>query len=232
MRGEDLRRKRARERLSYLQPHSLDRWELGFEERVPFPELRLQMWEQFLIIRHAFTLVDVWGKYSEPGSGLSEKRHRQLWRDKSWRAWADEVVAIEVETKPGGRLVARHPDKLFSVEIRWKDFYGMQVAELVTIIPDLHLAWNESLDLDAHMMACWIQFARAPHKLARLPERRPRPGESYDLKFYRTIVHRYEALLARGHSAPVQEIASSMDANPSTVKSWLRRGRKYLSEEN
>lgn len=221
----------AEETLSYLQPRSPDRWERGFEDRVPFPGLRLVMWEQFLIIRHGLSPSDVQGRFSEPGSGLSEKRQRQLWRDKSWRTWADKVMTIEVDVKPGGRLVAREPDSLFSVEIRWKDFYGMRVAELVTIIPDDFFAWTTALDLDAHMMACHIQLARTPQTLARLPARRPRPGESYDPKFYRTILDRYSALLGRGHPAPVREIAESMNANRSTVKSWLKRGREYLKEE-
>jgi hypothetical protein len=45
------------------------------------------------------------------------------------------------------------------------------------------------------------------------------------------LVESYEALVADRHPAPARELALRLDTNHETVKSWLRRGRKYLKEE-
>jgi hypothetical protein len=94
------------------------------------------------------------------------------------------------------------------------------------------LAWGESPDLDAYFMACRVELAaRKPGRRKRLPRVRPKPGVAKDLGFYRQILDEYERLLSKGHKRPAQEIARSMSENPSTVKTWLRRGRKYLQED-
>jgi hypothetical protein len=61
-----------------------------------------------------------------------------------------------------------------------------------------------------------------------MPRRRPKPGAPLDSDFYRRVIASYRELRKEGYKNPAGELARRMNANPSTVKSWLRRGRIYL----
>jgi hypothetical protein len=99
----------------------------------------------------------------------------------------------------------------------------------VWVIPDWALAFNENIDLDAHMLACLNQLAKDSPKRARLPAR-PRPGEPRDLGFYRQLLSEYEDLVRAASPAPARELANRRGINHSTLKSYLKRGRRYLTE--
>lgn len=66
--------------------------------------------------------------------------------------------------------------------------------------------------------------------LSRLPRRRPKAGQPLDPDFYRRVLSVYEELKAQGHRNPATVIARRMGWNPATVRSYVRRGRRYLGE--
>ena len=195
-------------------------------------ELLLEAWQLFLAKRHGLSPADVWGMYGRPRTGLSKARKAELWRDREWRRWAGKVTAIRVELKPGGRAVCREPeqDAVFTVEIQWAVDHKTPAVVSVAIVPDDYLAFNEDVDLSAYMLACRIELSKDAPKRARLPKR-PKPGEARDLAFFRWILGEYEALIREADPAPARTLANRNGLNYSTVKSYLKRGREYLREE-
>jgi hypothetical protein len=63
----------------------------------------------------------------------------------------------------------------------------------------------------------------------KAPTQRPEPGRPLDPVFYQELLGAFDGLVAEGWRDPAAEFARRMDENPATVRSWLRRGRKYLS---
>jgi hypothetical protein len=61
-----------------------------------------------------------------------------------------------------------------------------------------------------------------------LPRRRPQAGQPLDPDFYRRVLAVFDELTKRGARDPAAQIAERMGEKPSTVRSWLRRGRSYI----
>ena len=194
--------------------------------------LLLEMWQLWLMKRHGLTPVDVWGRHGHPRTGLSKARKRELWRDEDWRSWAEKIASMHVVLKPDGRATSREreEDAVLTVHFQWNLDHGTPMVVSALIVPDWQLAFNEAIDLDAHMLACRVQLAKDPPKRARLPNR-PRPGEARDVAFYRQLLAEYEGLLREARPAPARELANRRGINYSTLKSYLKRGREYLQKE-
>jgi hypothetical protein len=206
----------------------------AWEEVAHIPdEALLGMWQLFLAKRHGLSPVNVWGRHGHPRTGLSKARKAELWRDQEWRRWAEKVAAIRVTLKPRGRAESREreEDAVFTVHFRWYLEHGEPIATSIMVVPDGGLAFNENVDLDAHMLACRLQLGpKGSPRRARLP-RRPRPGEAPELSFYRQLLLEYEELVKKADPAPARELANRHGLNHSTVKSYLKRGREYLRQE-
>lgn len=228
-------------------------WEEWFAEQIPNEGLRLDLWQRWrLKYRHVKPGEDF--KLTE--QQLKRARRDREWRRWIERALRLEV---DIKPN-GRAIVRDPLDQSSRVEVQWEYLKGEGQVPLSVhiyaerderILGDMSkemqadfkrwleehkrevpfLAWNPVGDLDQYLAACQIRFDRDRDKRRRLlPRSRPLPGEPANISFYAGVVDRYEQLVDEGHAAPVQEIAGSMNTNPSTVKSWLHRGRKYLEK--
>jgi hypothetical protein len=193
----------------------------------------LEAWYVFLAKRHGLSPLDVWGQYGHPQTALPKAKRAKLWRDQEWRSWLEKVADIRVALKPGGRAASREPEGIatFTVNLQWVLDQGVAPTVVsINITPDWGLAFNEPIDLDAHMMACRIRLARGVPKRARLPQR-PKTGEPLNLEFYKALLEEYDGLVRDAHPTPGRELANRRGINYSTLRSYLKRGREYLDKE-
>lgn len=158
-----------------------------------------------------------------------------------YRRFASDVLRIELELKPGRRAVMHEPggDR---VEIRWdetaKRVFAPREVLIVADEPE-GVALDPPPDLWAYQAAFMLRMQRddktkAERKremvwLAGTP-RAPKAGTTPDPQHYRRLLNRYDELLEAGSVRPVQDLAEEWNVNPNTMKSWIRRGRKYLRE--
>lgn len=163
-------------------------------------------------------------------------------------AWCDRIVDSDVDLRPAGRALVRTPGSDYVLEISFLNNGEGLVTKSVTVIADdfLHVQGFPKRDVDwSHTTIRFydhcaaldlvVQFGGGEKAFMRIPRARSASGEPVSTTFYRDLLEAYQALLIEGSSTPVQELARRMSANPSTVKSWLRRGRVYLrrsSESN
>lgn len=161
----------------------------------------------------------------------------QTERDKEmdWRSWCRGVVAIDVVVRPGGVAVQRHPLSDYELVIRWhRDSSGVLRMTKIEINPDTFLShFPGENNFYEHAVAFQLRVEGAPGRkeFLRAPRRRPAPGKPPSTDFYRRLLAKYEGLVNEGCRDPAAELARRMNANHSTVKSWLRRGRGHLAEE-
>jgi hypothetical protein len=208
------------------------------------------LWRRYLR-RHGIRAAQVryleqWFETSDEGLDAAHGRWDRGEPEWVWtvrlREWILDVLAIEVEHKPGGRSVLRAPDPPegmeiyapYRVEIRWA--YDPDAARArpfeVRVIADEYLEERSAVPkgIEKYFLAFWLTSDREPPE--RLPRRRPAAGKPLETDFYTRVLGQYNALKLQGHKAPAAELARRMGENPSTVKSWLRRGRKYLEGGN
>jgi DNA-directed RNA polymerase specialized sigma24 family protein len=60
---------------------------------------------------------------------------------------------------------------------------------------------------------------------------RPSAGRPPTLGHYQRILAEYEQLKREGHAAPINVLVERYGVKKGTVKSWLHRARKYLTEK-
>jgi DNA-directed RNA polymerase specialized sigma24 family protein len=60
---------------------------------------------------------------------------------------------------------------------------------------------------------------------------RPSAGRPPTLGHYQRILAEYEQLKREGHAAPINVLVERYGVKKDTVKSWLHRARKYLTEK-
>lgn len=156
--------------------------------------------------------------------------------------WVNELFAISVDAKPGGRAFLREPGKEYRVEIEWHWDRRLKASHIKSarIIADEFLDVEGDLDgptysLDLHKYV--VRFRLHQLKLgnpaaifSRAPESRPAPGRSLNIGFYKSLLERYDELLLQGIKDPAAELARREDCNRNTMKSWLSRGRKYVDQ--
>lgn len=169
---------------------------------------------------------------------------RRRWGS-GWVEWSRYVLEIDVDIRPGARAILRRPDT-DRVEIQWidsgtkngrgKPVYEPKEIRIVAdqIATDGVLTGLSFPDLYAYDTAFHLKMRRglgdSGRFIQRAPRRRPAPGKPLDPIFYRQILAFYDQLKAEGRKDPAKEIARRLDAEHPTVKSWLRRGRIYLSQ--
>jgi hypothetical protein len=173
-----------------------------------------------------------------------------------WKDWAEDARRVNVEVRPGGKAVMRHPGRSYSVEVWWRGHYMVNPEVLgISVTPDADqvLRW-EALDLGLYLAALHVALrpedgppgqpprhsvtpdtvtavASIPGRVQPAP---PAPGKPPSTLFYRRLLDEYDDLLAQGHRNPIRELAQRHPgedgkSRPSgTVKSWLARGRYYL----
>lgn len=109
----------------------------------------------------------------------------------------------------------------------------------IRIAGETRILWDEgalpsgTIHLHEHVAAVRINLG--DHDLSafkKMPRRRPKPkpGESLPVAHYRAVLDAYQALVASGESRPTAKLAERYGTNRNTIKSWLRRGRIYLSD--
>ena len=143
--------------------------------------------------------------------------------------WLTMVLSIEVTLRPAGRAILRGLG--CTVEIQW-----LRGKDKVNYLKSVHVDFdteNAPLpDWQVFFTAFELHATTDPEEkgFTSVPRKRPAPGKPLDPDFYRRLLASYDKLVREGWNAPAQEIARRMGENPSTVKSWLHRGRKYLKE--
>lgn len=208
-------------------------WKEWFAEQVPNESLRLELWA-------------IWQSLHRGLSPGKVRKMSELHRDPAWRQWIERALSLHVKVMPNGRAIVRDPlDQSMRVEVQWERVKKWGHVPLSIHVyaedprPQSHpprerpfLAWKQPTDLNLYLAACRIRLDRDQVKRKRLPQSRPSgPGKPASRSFYEGLLDAYDRLVSEGHRAPVQEIATSMNANPSTVKSWLKRGREHLKRE-
>jgi hypothetical protein len=164
------------------------------------------------------------------------RNHDDLWvKERAQKLWYLRVLAIEVDLKPAGRAVLRHPENPYHVEIQWI-YHSAEKAQrpkTFTVVGEPFLYRGSGpYDPEEYYTAFLLRMAEGepPGTFARVPRRRPEPGKPLDTAFYQQLLATYEQLVKEGYRSPAAELARRMDENRSTVKSWLHRGRKLLDE--
>jgi hypothetical protein len=152
-----------------------------------------------------------------------------------WHQFCKRVLGLLVWVHAGGRAsVEPQPPAGYYVNIYYTYDRKAKAYELDSfqVIPkaDGSLRGVTGLNLNDYVTAwaVWMPERKSPRAT---PRKRPAPGEPPDLDFYRRLIASRDALLAEGNRAPAKELARRYKTNYSTVKSWLKRGRKYLDEE-
>lgn len=167
------------------------------------------------------------------------------------RAWKLFVLELQVETKVGGLAVLRHPEQE-SWEVRvhstWRSFtypafeyprgskHGPgRSRELMVMRIELAggpFPYGWSLPLDQYVTALNLRYlhGRLPKTYLKAPADLPSPGQPPKTETYAKVLEAYEALAAEGNRAPAKELALRWGVEHSTMKTWLRRARKYLPE--
>ena len=182
--------------------------------------------------------------------GLSESALRQLehrWKENAedlypFEQWAREVRSIEVDLRPGGRAVLKAPPDTefgysidFRVEVLW---YVDQRDRWVE-------PWEARIIGEEPLGVLLMGFDFAPFLAAldlaldtgssdfvnRVPRKRPKPGQPFDVDFYRRVLVAYKELILAGSPAPAVELGERMGENPSTVRSWIHRARKLENKK-
>lgn len=62
------------------------------------------------------------------------------------------------------------------------------------------------------------------------PPEKPARGQAPPLAFYRRVLARHDELMASGVRNSSAVLAEEMDENEQTVRSWIKRGRRYLRQ--
>jgi len=154
--------------------------------------------------------------------------------ERAWRRWCSAVVEAEVELKPAGLAIVRHPASDYRVDLQWApDRKGTFRLFTVAVIPDNYLShFPRSYDMHVCTCAFHLRVKQAKDRSAfrQAPRRRPVAGNPIDPDFYRRLLDSYERLVVEGYRNPAVELARRMNEKHGTVKSWLSRGRKYLGE--
>jgi hypothetical protein len=140
--------------------------------------------------------------------------------------WLEYVQAIEVELHPGCRATLIHPEGL-PVELRWHPTTLDVTSFAVSARPDEVLPWVE-ISMSWYVAALGLALAAVPNPTGNGGPA-PASGKPASLGFYANIVAEYEALLRDGNATPTAELARRYGENRNTVKSWIRRGRRYLT---
>jgi hypothetical protein len=154
------------------------------------------------------------------------------------REWLQRLASIQVEPKPAGRAILREPGAPFRAEIRFLPARrGLSVTDIRLVAEDPNFDWWIDFDAMLYVLA-WDVYVdlhadaapRALVEFSRMPVQ-PEPGKRPDLRQYRTLVAAYDALVLQGVRDPARRLADQSGLNYNTVKSRLRRGRKYIKEE-
>jgi hypothetical protein len=191
--------------------------------------------------------------YIHSSSNRATWKSEDWFRQTAWEAWLEGVLRIEVNLRPAGRAIlhdpeagahgmtgdpptsARIPGTGFRVEIYWNRATGANVPTRIEIVadPSGSLAYlGNTIALDRYLAAFALRIRSAQTSaFAKVPRRRPAPGQPIDVPFYRQLIEAEKALRREGFRGPAKELARRMGENHSTVKSWLRRGRQYVGEE-
>ncbi|CAN5176399.1 hypothetical protein BH20ACT22_BH20ACT22_23660 [soil metagenome] len=119
--------------------------------------------------------------------------------------------------------------------IRWQlDRNGDYRMTKIEINPDKFLShFPRDWDFFQHAVAFKLRVEGLPGRkqFLRAPRRRPKAGKPPNLDFYRRVLDQYDALVNEGCKAPAIELARRMGEPHSTVKTYIRRGRGYLKQE-
>jgi hypothetical protein len=187
-----------------------------------------------LLMEHALQI--------ELGAREAQRRITPLGRN-----WKMDVLAIDVELRPGGRAVLRPRGRgrgtraSYRVEVYWVKSGKQkpraderQVPRSIQFIGEPEIVVHDvDTDLDAYFAAFLIHISGAPIPAAfkRAPRARPAPGQPPDLEFYRGLIDARDALLAAGDKHPAKELARRYGEEYSTMRAWLSRGQRYLDKE-
>ncbi len=204
-----------------------------------FPDEEWEAFAEHLTPEQLSWLKDQYKESPKPPSyyaeaafgGKKTARTRELER----RWWCRGVVEIEVNLRPGGVAVQRHPQTDYKLLIRWQlDRNGVHRMTKIEINPDEFLShFPGEGDFFQHGVAFKLRVEGLPGRkqFLRAPRRRPAAGKAPNMDFYRRVLDQYDALVNEGCKAPAIELARRMGEPHSTVKSYLRRARGYLAEE-
>jgi hypothetical protein len=200
-------------------------------------------WRQFLRDRlspaEREALEESWQRTMEYRRVMSQRLDRRE-RELAKRAWMSYVLSLDVQLKPGRAIIRESGDTSGSrVEFRWVGTSG--VRPMGGRAPSVEIAeiriffgapgYGMDPGLDDYRAALAVRFASAiPESFRGGIPWRPAPGQPPNLRFYRWLLASFDALAADGHRAPAVELARLLDAEHETVKTWLRRGRRYLRE--
>lgn len=189
--------------------------------------------EELRLLRQIFT------ESRRSSQALAEGAPGWLW-DVAERDWILDVLEIEVDLRHNGRAILTGPEPPpgstahdpYTVEIRWELGRAPSLPRIrsVQILAEEHLhPHSPPPGLDPYWAAFALSLGREPEgTFRRMPRRRPHPGAALDTDFYERVLASYGELRKEGYRDPAGELARRMKAKPSTVKSWLRRGRIYL----
>lgn len=157
------------------------------------------------------------------------------------RNWMLDVLAINVQLKPAGRVVLRDPrESTYRVEIYWvktekptRGKEALQEPKSVHVIGEPTIVVGAQPDLNDYFTAFLLHISGTPPMAAfkRAPRARPAPGQAADTDFYRQLIAAEKALRADGHRAPAKELARRYGEEYATVRSWLSRGKRYLDKQ-
>lgn len=197
--------------------------------------------ERELLRDKRFPWSDAYGRLLRRDRPGKRRRPDKDEKELAWRAWCAFVLEIDVDLRPAGRVIMRHPRRAYRVELQYvydpgtKRYRYSSWQVVADSFMDVDAGPPDIFDLEPYLSALALRFHRgieATHAFQKIPRRRPESGKPLDPDFYRRLLASYERLVREGRTDPAAELARRMDENRSTVKSWLHRGRKYLEDQS
>lgn len=183
-------------------------------------------------------LNEGWTRSAERRHALREGRagrDLELFK-RSWMHWA---LKLDVQLRPPALAVLRDPSDApgSRVEVRWQWVTGvrpmgganrsLEISEVRVVFGSP--GFGEDPDLDHYRTALSVRFARGEIPDTFAP--RPEHGRPVRTDFYKQLLAAYDELVAANNRAPAKELARIYDVDHERVKTWLRRGRKYVKGE-
>jgi hypothetical protein len=143
-----------------------------------------------------------------------------------------DELGFEVELYPG-RAVIQNPAESFTVTLH----YSPRIADTRELARTLSKVVIEgdppmSLDLSSYVEALVCKlFSKPMAENLRAPRRRPQPGQPIDTGFYRDVIALYNRLkYDKQVPNAAAEIGRRMGVEAATVRLWVHRGKKHLSQ--